>query len=269
MKPLPIVGLVALCMSQWAAAAPPAPGSHLSFVSCPIVRDTKTVPCWLAEHEGETYFLTLQTDVSAPVNPPWLGHKVLVEGVVSDEPGICGGVVLKPVALSVMQELDASCNTILPAEDRYELTFEPPRPPGPSRGRLAFGGFAPPGSLPDDTDFTADRRFTLQYEFDGMVGFRHAPTLQQILDFATQAKARELRIVGYRAASRLSNGQTMIEREDIERERAEQIRELLKGAGLTQVRYRLEWKDVAASADGKDDAANRRAEVLVLSGRKR
>ena len=47
--------------------------------------------------KARLYFLTLQTDVSAPVNPPWLGHKVLVEGVISDEPGICGGRVLKPV----------------------------------------------------------------------------------------------------------------------------------------------------------------------------
>ena len=102
------------------AAVPP---NHRNFVACPIVRDTATVPCWLAEYEGQLYFLTLQTDVSAPVNPPWLGHRVLVEGVVSEEPNICGGKVLKPVVLSVLPELDASCNTILPAEERYNLTF--------------------------------------------------------------------------------------------------------------------------------------------------
>jgi hypothetical protein len=34
------------------AAAPPA-GERLSFVSCPIVRDTRTVPCWLSEYDGE------------------------------------------------------------------------------------------------------------------------------------------------------------------------------------------------------------------------
>ena len=106
-----------------------------NFVSCPIVRDTASVPCWLAEYEGELYFLTLQTDVSAPVTPPWLGHRVLVEGAVSAEPRICGGIVLKPVTLSVLPELDSSCSTMLPAEDRYNLTFEPPRPPGPARGR--------------------------------------------------------------------------------------------------------------------------------------
>jgi hypothetical protein len=115
-----------------------APEPHRNFVTCPIVRDTSTVPCWLAEYKGELYFLTLQTDVSAPVNPPQLGHQVLVEGVVSNEPRICGGIVLKPVVLSVLPELDNSCSTVLPAEERYNLTFEPPRPPGPSKGRLAF-----------------------------------------------------------------------------------------------------------------------------------
>ena len=123
-------------------AADDAPVERRNFVSCPIVRDTPSVPCWLAEYDGELYFLTLQTDVSAPVTPPWLGHRVLVEGTVArDRPRICGGVVLEPVVLSVLPELDASCNTpVLPAEERYNLTFEPPRPPGPSAGRLAFAG---------------------------------------------------------------------------------------------------------------------------------
>ena len=113
---------------------------RLNFVSCPIVRDTSSVPCWLSEHEGELYFLTIQSDVSAPVTPPWLGHRVLVEGSISKEPRICGGVVLKPVHLSVLPQRDESCNTMLPAEEQYNLTFEPPRPPGPSKGRLAFDG---------------------------------------------------------------------------------------------------------------------------------
>ena len=42
------------------------------------------------------------------------------------------------------RELDAACNTpVLPAEDRYNVTFEPPRPPGPCAGRLAFAGGPP------------------------------------------------------------------------------------------------------------------------------
>ena len=238
------------------AAVPP---DHRNFVACPIVRDTSTVPCWLAEYQGELYFLTLQTDVSAPVNPPWLGHRVLVEGVVSEEPRICGGKVLEPVVLSVLPELDASCNTILPAEERYNLTFEPPRPPGPSGGRLAFGNPTPRGT---STAPTMPMTVTLQYGFDGTVGFRHAQALQQILEVATQSKAARVEVTGYRAASLLSNGTTMTEKQDIGRQRAEQVVQLLKDAGLTNVEYRVRWHD-APAPDGIDDGAHRRVEVTI------
>jgi hypothetical protein len=259
-------GLAACVVSlaSVAVAAPPAK-QRLSFVACPIVRDTSTVPCWLAEHQGELYFLTLQTDVSAPVNPPWLGHRVLVEGVISDEPNICGGRVLKPLALSVLPELDASCNTMWPAEDRYNLTFEPPRPPGPSRGRLAFGDPTPRAGAPAGAADAANKNFeaSLAYEFDGLVVFRHAQPLQRILDSARAMHSREVRITAYRAASRLSDGKVMRERENIGRERAEQIRNLLQGAGLTDVKYVLQWKDLSKRPDGIDDAADRRADVVV------
>ena len=251
------LALIAFALS---ACASLPPQTHRNFVACPIVRDTSTVPCWLAEYEGETYFLTIQTDVSAPVTPPWLGHRVLVEGVVTDEPRICGGVVLKPVKLSVIQDLDTSCNTMLPAEDRYNLTFEPPRPPGPSRGRLSFGD---PNTKPQAASITLPRTFELQYEFDGLVMFRHAQSLQQILEFARQSGAKELSITGYRAASLLSNGERLIEKENIGQRRAEQTEELLKGAGLTDVRYELQWKDVTKLGDGVDDAVRRRVEVIV------
>jgi hypothetical protein len=242
-----------------ALAAAAAPGERLSFVACPIVRDTSTVPCWLAEYRGELYFLTLQTDVSAPVNPPWLGHRVLVEGVLSGEPDICGGRVIKPLALSVLPELDASCNTMLPAEDRYNLTFEPPRPPGPSRGRLAFGD-------PTARNTAPARAVTLQYEFDAMVAFRHAQKLQQLLDAARATHATELRITGYRSASKLSDGTVMREREAIARERAMQVEELLRGAGLDGVKYTLRTEDRAKRPNGIDDAANRRVDVEIVGG---
>lgn len=265
----PVAALV-ISLAATTGSAAPKPGDRISFVSCPIVRDTRSVPCWLAEYAGETWYLTLQTDVSAPVNPPWLGHKVLVEGVVSARDPICGGRVIEPVTLSVLPELDASCNTVLPAEDRYELNFEPPRPPGPSRGRLAFGdpaarsaapGAAAPGSSAPPA---VSLDFTLSYEFDGMVAFRHAQTLQRILDTARAVKATQVRITGYRSASRLSNGTVMRERDSIARERAEQIRELLRGAGLEAVHYSLASKDLSKRPDGVSDAAVRRVEVTLI-----
>jgi hypothetical protein len=229
-----------------------------NFVACPIVRDTQSVPCWLAEYDGELYFLTLQTDVSSPVTPPWLGHRVLVEGTVArDRPRICGGAVLEPVVLSVLPELDAACNTpVLPAEDRYNLTFEPPRPPGPSAGRLAFAGgpTPPPPAEPP-------REFTLRYDFEGLVVFRHAGDLTAILDAARARKARTVSITGHRGSVLLSNGTTLTEQPSVARRRAEQIAALLRGAGLTDVDYRIDWQDEPGAADGLNDATLRRVQV--------
>ncbi|MDY6982912.1 MAG: hypothetical protein SV422_07475, partial [Pseudomonadota bacterium] len=112
------------------AGAEPAPDTQRNFVSCPIVMDTLDVPCWVAEYEGERYFLTVQTGRTAGVVfSPALNHKVLVEGTVTDAPRMCGGIVLKDVKLSVMEyEVSPECNTILPG-DGYHVTG--PRPIGP------------------------------------------------------------------------------------------------------------------------------------------
>lgn len=233
---------------------------HKNFVSCPIVRDTASVPCWLTEYEGELYFLTLQSDVTAPVTPPWLGHRVLVEGTVSSEPNICGGKVLKPVHLSVLAERDAACSTMLPAEERYNLTFEPPRPPGPSKGRLAFDNAAPaPAPIPAGST----REFVIPYDFDGLVGFNHARVLTDILDFARAVNARDIEIVGHRGAVLLSNGQTMVEAPTIGKQRAEQVSTLLQGANLKGPSYKVSWHDEAATATGLDDYLARRVVVTV------
>jgi hypothetical protein len=235
---------------------------RLNFVSCPIVRDTASVPCWLAEYNGELYFLTIQSDVSAPVTPPWLEHRVLVEGTVSDEPRICGGVVLKPVHLSVLPERDASCTTMLPAEEKYNLTFEPPRPPGPSKGRLAFDAPAVPAPAPAGPS-SSPTRIVVPYDFDGLVGFNHPRYLTQALSAASALNARTIDVVGYRGAVRLSNGQTLVEAPDIGKRRAEQVAMLLKGAGLTAPSYTVRWEEQPATPTGVDDYLTRRVEISL------
>jgi hypothetical protein len=242
-------------------AAQPEPAIR-NFVACPIVRDTASVPCWLAEYEGELYFLTLQADVSAPVNPPWLGHRVLVEGRRTDKPRICGGIVLEPVRLSVIAELDPSCNQMLPAEERYNLTFEPPRPPGPSGGRLAFNTLLMP-SAPVQVK-REPQRLSLQYDFNGMVNFKHPFQLAPALEMARAMPATRLQITGYRGAVLLSDGTVMREAEGLAQRRAEQVAELLRGAGLTAPRYEVRWEESTAAPDGTDDHLERRVEVLLL-----
>jgi hypothetical protein len=256
-------------LRAWVAAVVLAPvvgsaaaqGARISFVSCPIIRDTRSVPCWLTEYGGDMYYLTIQSDVSAPVQPPMLGHQVLVEGIVSDAPSICGGIVLDPVRLSVMPERDASCNTVLPADDRYTIDFNP-RPPGPSSGRLAF---APaPGARPASPTPAprGPQSVDLYFDFDKGVSFRHPGELSSILNLANRLPARHVQITGVRGAHRLSNGTLLRESANVGQRRAEEIAGLLRGAGLA-VSPEVEWVDGESEADGVDDWRTRRVTVVL------
>lgn len=252
----PWMALLALAPALLSAAPPP--GSRISFVSCPIVRDTRSVPCWLSDYNGDRYYLTIQSDVSAEVQPPMLGHQVLVEGVVSVAPQICGGIALSAVRLSVMPERDANCNVQLPAEDRYSIDFNP-RPPGPSGGRLAFdpgpGAAAPPP--PQGTQV-----IDLYFDFDRAVSFRHPGELVKLLQVARQISAQSLRITGVRGAHRLSNGTVLRESPEIGQRRAGEVARLLAGAGL-KLPATTDWVDGINDADGVDDWRSRRVTVVL------
>jgi len=260
-KPTRIVPICVLAAWSALAAAAPAPGERVSFVSCPIVRDTRTVPCWLSEYEGDSYYLTIQSDVSATVQPPMLGHQVLVEGIVSGKAPICGGIVLEPVNLSAMPELDANCKTLLPADDRYAVDFNP-RPPGPSAGRLAFAPDpdARPAAPPRPPE--GEQTIEIYFDFDKGVSFRHPGALSSILDLARRLPAGTVRITGVRGAHRLSDGSLLRESAGVGRRRAEEIAGLLTGAGL-QALTEVEWVDGEDEADGRDDWKSRRVTVVL------
>jgi len=259
-RPVSQLVLVASLVPTIAAAAPPS-GERINFVSCPIVRDTRSVPCWLSEYRGELYYLTIQSDVSATVQPPMLGHAVLVEGVVSAAAPICGGIVLEPVRLSVMPERDANCNTMLPADERYTVDFNP-RPPGPSAGRLAF---APDPAAPPPARAAAPsgpQTFDVYFDFDRGVSFRHPADLVAIRDMAARLNATRLSVTGVRGAHRLSDGTLLRESETIGQRRADEVAHLLAGAGL-KIPMALDWTDGVSEADGIDDWQTRRVRVVL------
>lgn len=241
-------------------AAPPA-GSHISFVSCPIIRDTRSVPCWLSDYKADRYYLTIQSDVSAEVQPPYLGHKVLVEGVVTSDPQICGGIVLSGVHLTVMPELDANCNEQLPAEDRYVIDFNP-RPPGPSAGRLAFAA-GPGAPRQPAAPREGPQTINIYFDFDHGVSFRHPSALSSVLSAAKQIGAKRMNIIGVRGAHRLSDGTLLQEAANTGQRRAEEIAGLLKGAGL-ELPGTVTWTSGESDADGVDDWQSRRVTVELL-----
>jgi hypothetical protein len=251
-----LAALVAVSAPQLGGQAP----KRVSFVSCPIVQDTKTVPCWLSEYEGQEYYLGIQTDISADFDPPYLGHQVLVEGVVSDEPRVCGGVVLKPVMVSPLPELDQTCNVIRPAVPQFTVPFAP-RPPGPSGGRLAFD--PPPPSTAELKPPFGARSFELYYDVDMLIMGRHASQLTDIFNYAQKIPGARLTVAAFRGATKLSSGRVLTERPGISKARAEEMVELFEGAGIARSAIRSIWRDDAESADGIDDWRSRRVTVLV------
>lgn len=246
------------CAAFAGSSALAAERSPLPFVACPIVQDTPSVPCWIATYRGETYYLGIQSDVSAPFNPPSLGHRVLVEGSVKkDAPRICGGLVVEPVTVSIMPELSPECDGMRMVDPRYVLPFEPPRPPGPSTGKLAFSYPSPP---PPPQPPYKPMSFTVPYEFEGMVNFKTPRVLAPALSYGRLAKARRIEITGYRGATRLSDGTTLAEHEGIARARADEIASMLRGAGLDQAEYAV-TADEHPALGGPDE---RRAVIRVI-----
>ncbi len=225
---------------------PQMAGSHRAFVVCPEIRDTKTSPCWLAEYSGETYFLGIQGGVAEDFYPPQLEHQVLVEGEVVAGPRVCGGIPLKPVKVSVMQEIDASCHTMLPAQDGIEA---------PPRVRVA----------PDSWVKTEGPGLsTLYFDFDNDFLSLHASgALIQAVAYFKKSGAARIEVAGYRGATLLSSGATLTEKAGLARVRAEKVAETLVGLGVPRAAVSVQAVDNPVPAKGAGDAWNRRVVVSV------
>jgi hypothetical protein len=249
--------LAVLLIAQTAAA------QQLNFVACPVVRDTRTVPCFLAEYEGETYYLAVQQDISADQYPPQLLHEVLVEGTIEKGPRVCGGVPLKPVKLSVLPELNQACNTILPAEPGIEA---PPtrRPAGPST-RQPGAAPVPPAAPVRPTPPFVEREWKVLYDFDSAFLFsRDTRTVNQAADYAIAAKAKRIEIVAHRGATLLSNGKVFVEGEKIAAKRADSVATLIKGLGADPASVNVQVVSTPPRPDGKTDPETRVVSIRVM-----
>lgn len=248
--------LAILLLAQTAAA------QQLSFVACPVVRDTKTVPCFLAEYEGKTYYLVIQQDISADQYPPQLLHEVLVEGTVDTGPHVCGGIPLKPVKLSVLPEVNLACNTILPAEPGIEA---PParRAAGPSTRQSRAAAEPPEVSTRPAPPFV-EREWKVLYDFDSAFLFsRDTRAVNQAADYAVASKAKRIEIVARRGATLLSNGKVLVEKETIAAQRAERVVNLLQGLGADPASVNIRVVSAPPKPDGKTDPETRVVSIRV------
>lgn len=226
-------GLLLGCSSVAAAA------QDVAFVTCPIVQDTPTVPCWLVEHGGEEFYMGVQVDSSSAFSPPSLGHMVLVEGTLTDREE-CGARVIDPITISVMPELSPECEEMRMVQPGVDISFVPRRPPGPSAGRLAYNTFEPE---PDPEPPYEPRSFNLRFPFNELATFSRAPTLLDITDYAQLTSARTVEVIARRGATRLDDGTLLIERSGIAAQRAEQVITLLRHIGLTDAEFTIRADD--------------------------
>lgn len=225
-----------------------------NFVACPIVRDTSTVPCFLAEYEGETYFLGIQQDITSDFHPPQLKHEVLVEGRVANGPRVCGGIPLKPLAISVLKEVNLACDTLLPAEPGIDAPAAL-RGAGPS-SRHSESAEAPRVPLSGAHEFTVLYAFNNDY-----LDFAGGQTVNEAADYAKQIRASSVKVAGYRATTVLSNGNSMVEKASLAEKRAQNIATILRGLGVSNLA--VSSKSDPEPGGGKTDASRRRVTILV------
>jgi len=218
--PLAVLGIQALAaQSAGLVTATSAPAERKQFLTCPIVRDTKTQPCWLAEYQGELYYLGQQSGVAGDFYPPQLGHQVLVEGAVG-QGRMCGGIPLQPVKVSVILELTPACRTMLPAEDGIEAPPPVPSPRGPAPSWVRLDG---PGDV------------TLYFDFDNDFFSLHVTVaLTNMATYIKETKASRVEVTGYRAATRLTGGELLTEKPQMGLVRARKVAATLVGLGVSK-----------------------------------
>jgi outer membrane protein OmpA-like peptidoglycan-associated protein len=255
----------ALVLAVLMAAPARSAERRLSFVSCPIVRDTKEVPCWITRYRGETYYLGIQQDITAEFYPPQLKHRILVEGVPTSGARICGGVVLKPVAVSPLPEIDRNCDQILPG-GKYRIDFAP-RGAGPNHGGVpatdpaAAGQRARAPSIPDGKD---PRTFTVRFDFDNdFMTARNTAQVSAAARYAAAHPGARIRVMGHRATSLLTDGGRLVEKAGIGRVRALKVGQALREIGAPDASLEVSWNDASEPADGISDFENRRVDILV------
>ena len=223
--------IVSIFIAALALSVPLMAGSEtLRFVSCPMMRNTADVPCWLAEYQGRGYYLTKSQDLGAEIYPPQLMHQVLVEGEPDPSaPTVCGGIAFKSIRLSVLPEVDARCQTILPADGMH---IEAVRMPGPNSDAGRGKGYVQPKAELEGESTPQGRQFIVPFGFDSaFLTGRPYRIAQAAATFARERPGSRVQIAGYRFTMRLSNGRVMAERASLGERRADELAQIISDVG--------------------------------------
>lgn len=225
----------------------------VSFVACPVYRDTDAGPksgCWLASDRatGKQY------DVSQALTKPMIGKEILVEAVPRGASEACGGILLDPVHVSV---LDTQCpEYLIPAEGypgtRFELPAEVmqptdvprkiPQPPYDPQHFSIWFNFG--------TEF-------LRYQYSELI-------LEKAALYANASKGR-VTVTGFADTAGFStSGRRLAEPPELARRRAEAVAEALRRLDVPAERMDVEWSGNPAPEGDLAQPSLRRVEIAVI-----
>jgi len=242
------------------ALAPAAQDSAeaLRFVACPVYRDTdngRKSGCWLTSDPatGVRYDVT-----GSPTKPDW-NHAILVEGKVSaDATDHCGGRVLDPVRVSVLE--DACTRHQLPAEGykgrRFALPERNVRPLYQARKQ-------------QEKPFK-EGRFTIPFDFrSSFITYQISDYyLDATINYALDVQPARVEIAGSaQTRPAVVSGVRLAEEAALTRTRAEVVRKALTLRGMPPERVRivdrLPGPFVPGAFDGLSWPADRRVDIRI------
>jgi outer membrane protein OmpA-like peptidoglycan-associated protein len=278
------------------AATPPA--NSVSFVACPIYRDTdngRKSGCWLATDPATG----IRYDVTQSRSKPQMGREILVEGLLATStsdntsaqmpasgqapgkaqaqgmeqaPGAgpppahasgaddpCGGTVVAPVHVSV---LTSTCPSfMLPAEGHPGRRFhlDPTLVLPPSD---VVRPPLPPPYPPRDwiIEFSYQSDF-LQYQYSEVI-------LDEIARYVLASHPRRVEVIGHAVTrTRVVSEHSLAEQSPLARARAEIVAEALRRLGVTDTLMRVTWNENPPAIHGDDGLAEpsrRRVDIRVI-----
>jgi outer membrane protein OmpA-like peptidoglycan-associated protein len=202
-----------------------------SFVACPIYRDTdqgRKSGCWLADDPatGTRY------DVGEWLTKPQEGYEVLVEGIISSEPDVCGGIVLRPVRTAVLH--DQHCPlTEFEAEGFSGRRYALPRD-------VMQQSWVPrPAPQPP----FSTQHYLLLFDFaDDRLIYQYSETILERAALYSRTSHGRITIRAYAATRPLKiSGQALTEPLALARARAEMVNEALLRLGVDRSALHMEW----------------------------
>jgi hypothetical protein len=226
-----------------------------AFVACPVFRNVHEMRgCWLTLYKDDWYYLGSPGGVGDSGSlPPQLKHQALIEGVVSDAPRICGGLVLRSLSVSPLPEIDRRCDTVLPAQG-YSIPSQNAR-----HGIATIEELTPPPQPP-----FSSRTVNVNFYFgNNFLGVPSQFKVQGAAIYILAADAKHIAVTGQAAATRLSDGSVLTEPAGLAEQRAKKIATMLRGLGVPDDRLQVNWQRDVFQGDALSAPAHRTVEIAI------